>query len=249
MAQIVDNTLEARLAELTRQVRAIRTAPGGNAGPPGPPGEAGTITAATATGLASDAAPTVTLGGTPSARTLTFGIPAGPAGTITAATASALTPGATPTVTLGGTPSARTLAFGIPTSQPAPLAPLFVSGVRVTPGATSVEQTTIAGIAIPYPGWNFRVWVNIAGRVFVNANTRVRIMVRCGSGAADLSLPIITDAYGQSNDVLGIDYASPHRPTGAFTGAVRLLATVQRTDGTGAYDLQTAGMSYQVAPV
>lgn len=47
----------------------------------GPAGAAGTITGVTVTGLASGATPTVTLGGTASARTIALGIPAGPAGT------------------------------------------------------------------------------------------------------------------------------------------------------------------------
>lgn len=101
-----------------------------NAGPfQGPKGDTGTagasatITSATATSLNPADAPTVVLGGSPSARTFAFGIPKGApgaagadgaAGTISSATATGLAAGAAPTVTLGGTPSSRTFAFGIP---------------------------------------------------------------------------------------------------------------------------------------
>lgn len=56
------------------------TGPQGPQGPTGPTGASGTIASATATGLAAGASPTVTLGGTPSARTMAFGIPAGATG-------------------------------------------------------------------------------------------------------------------------------------------------------------------------
>src|SRR4051812_50184928 len=110
MAQITDNSLEARLADLLAQVRALRTPPwsrqitatagGANGsgavytldelaalaeagtpgpqGPAGPAGPAGTIVGATATALPTGAPPGVTLGGTPSARTFDFQLPAGP---------------------------------------------------------------------------------------------------------------------------------------------------------------------------
>jgi len=96
----------------------------GTTGPRGPiglTGPSGTITSATAVKLGAGSNPTVTLGGTPSARTMEFGLPegevgpVGPSGTITDATAIALSPGDSPSVTLGGTPSARTMEFGIPT--------------------------------------------------------------------------------------------------------------------------------------
>lgn len=57
--------------------------PQGIQGPKGDKGDdgiAGTITSATAVALASGASPTVTLGGTPSARTIQFGIPKGDTG-------------------------------------------------------------------------------------------------------------------------------------------------------------------------
>lgn len=47
---------------------------------PGPEGASSTIESATAVGLAAGAAPTVTLGGTPTARTFAFGIPKGDKG-------------------------------------------------------------------------------------------------------------------------------------------------------------------------
>jgi len=46
----------------------------------GSTGSAATITSATASALAAGAAPTVTLGGSTTARTFAFGIPAGPQG-------------------------------------------------------------------------------------------------------------------------------------------------------------------------
>lgn len=52
----------------------------GPEGDPGAPGTNATITGATATGLPAGSSPTVTVGGTSSARTFEFGIPAGAAG-------------------------------------------------------------------------------------------------------------------------------------------------------------------------
>jgi microcystin-dependent protein len=52
----------------------------GVTGDTGATGPSGTITSATATGLAVGAAPTITLGGTPEARTFAFGIPVGATG-------------------------------------------------------------------------------------------------------------------------------------------------------------------------
>jgi microcystin-dependent protein len=56
------------------------TGPIGVTGDTGATGPSGTITSATATGLAVGAAPTITLGGTPEARTLSLGIPVGATG-------------------------------------------------------------------------------------------------------------------------------------------------------------------------
>lgn len=66
-------------------VRGAKGDPGdpglkGDPGDPGPPGTAATITSVTAIGLATGSAPTVTAGGTASARTFQFGIPAGATG-------------------------------------------------------------------------------------------------------------------------------------------------------------------------
>lgn len=90
----------------------------------GDPGDPATITGATAHTVAYGDAPTVDVGGTPSARSFDFGIPAGQPGTdgtdaaITGATAHAEAAGSQPTVVTGGTPQARTFDFGIPDGAP-----------------------------------------------------------------------------------------------------------------------------------
>lgn len=113
----------------------------GPQGVQGDTGPAGTITGATATGLAAGASPTVTLGGTASARTFAFGIPkgdkgdkgekgdtgatgakgdqgdTGPAGTAATLSVGSTTtgaPGTDASVTQSGTPQARTFNFTIP---------------------------------------------------------------------------------------------------------------------------------------
>lgn len=132
-------------------------------GPAGPTGPAGAIASATATALAAGAAPTVTLGGTPQARTMEFGIPAGAkgdtgdkgdSGTITSASAASLPAGAVPTVTLGGTPQARTMEFGIPAGEKGdkgdPGAPLNFRG------AWSSSVSYVPGDTVEYAG---SLWV------------------------------------------------------------------------------------------
>lgn len=94
--------------------------PGADSTVPGPAGTAATISSATATTLAAGSSATVSLGGTSTNRTFTFGIPRGADGTngtsatISSATANTLAAGASATVTLGGTSTNRTFTFGIP---------------------------------------------------------------------------------------------------------------------------------------
>lgn len=158
--------LRQRVALLER--RQLRS--GGGGGAPGPPGPAGTIVSATATGLAAGAAPTIGLGGTPSARTLAFGIPkgdkgdAGAAAAITSASATTLSPGSAATVTAGGTPLARTFAFGIPrgdkgdTGAAGTITSASASGLPAgaTPtvglGGTPSARTLAFGIPAGQPG-------------------------------------------------------------------------------------------------
>jgi hypothetical protein len=236
------NTTEAVIADLIAQVRAIRTTPWSRQ-----------ITA-TATGKGSGTSYTLdelaTLAEQGGGGESGDPGPAGPPGAFSTVTVTMLAAGAEPTVTLGGEPGAQTLTLGIPAASAGPKAadPVYLAGAGVAPGATSTIQTWLTGRTIPDPGWPYRVWLNISGRIFVNSGTRARMVVRCGNGAADLSLPIITDAWGQSNDVLGVDFASPHRGTAVLTGASRIIGTVQRTDGSGAYDLQSCGLVYQVVP-
>lgn len=136
--------------------QGIQGNPGADSTVPGP---AGTITSVTAVGLAAGVSPTITLGGTASARTIQLGIPqgakgdtgaastvAGPAGTITSVTVSPLATGATPTVTLGGTASARTIALGIPTG------PQGVKGDQGDPGAGAPDATTTTKGSIQLAG-------------------------------------------------------------------------------------------------
>lgn len=125
----------------------------GATGTTGTTGAAGTITSATASGLAAGAAPTITLGGTTTARTFAFGIPAGAAGTngtngtngadatITSASASSLAVGSSATVTLGGTAGARTFAFGIPVGATG------ANGTNGTNGSTGPAGTITGATA------------------------------------------------------------------------------------------------------
>jgi hypothetical protein len=97
-------------------------------GDQGDQGPAGSISEATATTLEPGSLATVTLGGTPEDRLLTFGIPRGDKGdsvkgdkgddglsaVISGAEATTLAPGSAATVTLGGTPQDRIFTFGIP---------------------------------------------------------------------------------------------------------------------------------------
>jgi hypothetical protein len=80
-------------------------------------GTAATIAVGTVTGLTAGATPTVVNGGSSSAATFNFGIPAGATGsaaTIAVGTVTGLAAGATPTVVNGGNSSAATFNFGIP---------------------------------------------------------------------------------------------------------------------------------------
>jgi hypothetical protein len=125
-------------------------------GDTGTAGTSATITGATASALAPGATPTVTPGGTASARTFAFGIPRGAdgaAGTITGATATALPAGSNPTVTLGGTASARTFAFGIPRGADGATGATGATGAPGTGGSAGavkgITQLTTDGRVLP----------------------------------------------------------------------------------------------------
>lgn len=111
------------------------TIPQGIQGIQGNTGASGTITSATASGLAAGATPTVTLGGTASARTFAFGIPAGatgPANTLTIGTVTTGAPGSSATAAITGTAPTQTLNLTIP------------QGAQGPQGAGSPDATTTA---------------------------------------------------------------------------------------------------------
>lgn len=84
-------------------------------GPAGDAGPAGTITSATATGLPAGENPTITLGGTPSARTLAFGIPEGdPGDVLTIGTVTTGAAGSSASASITGTSPDKVLNLTIP---------------------------------------------------------------------------------------------------------------------------------------
>jgi hypothetical protein len=92
----------------------------GDKGDKGDQGVAGEITSASASTGAAGSSVVLSLGGTPSKRTMAFTIPRGDkgdqgvAGEITSASASTGAAGSSVVLSLGGTPSKRTMAFTIP---------------------------------------------------------------------------------------------------------------------------------------
>lgn len=104
----------------------------------------GTIVSATAVTGAPGTDASVTLGGTPAARTIEFTIPRGATGTgatIVSATAVTGAAGSAASVTLGGTASARTFTFSIPAGAAATVA----VGTVTTGAAGSAASVTNSG--------------------------------------------------------------------------------------------------------
>lgn len=121
--------------------------PTGPQGPPGPQGDtgpAGTITGASATGLAAGTAPTVTLGGTATARTFALGIPAGATG------ATGATGPAGPTGATGATGA---------TGPAGPTGPQGPQGVKGDTGAQGpAGGGALAEILTPAPATGWAAW-------------------------------------------------------------------------------------------
>ena len=130
----------------------------------GPHGDAGTITGATATGLAAGASPTVTLGGTPSARTFAFGIPkgdqgdAGAAATVSVGSTTTGAPGSNASVTQGGTPQERVFDFTIPRGATGAKGDKGDPGGAGILGGAKIYQPSHQTNSIPNSSWR---WVHL----------------------------------------------------------------------------------------
>ena len=129
----------------------------GATGPTGPTGPAGTITDASATTLPASSSATVTLGGTPSARTFAFGIPQGAKGEKGDQGPQGETGGAG---VLGGAKFVHPLAQSIPHAQWTAIGSAGSSMTSIVPGTVS-GSTGTAG---------FRMVVNSAGWWMVGAS-------------------------------------------------------------------------------
>jgi len=224
----------------------------GYAGPTGSQGPAGTITSASASALAAGATPTVTLGGTPSARTLALGIPrgaigeTGPTNVLSIGTVSTLAAGASATATITGAAPNQTLNIGIPQGQTG------AGGTDATTTAKGIIQLagdlagtaaapTVPGLAGKANTIHTHTATDISnstaiGRTILTAVDAAAVRTATGSGTSSLVIGTTAGTAAAGNDSRLSDARTPlahtHVVTDLTATGTRDATTYLRGDGT-----------------
>lgn len=98
-------------------------------------------------------------------------------------------------------------------------------------------EVAVCTLAVPDPGYTYRLNVAAGVTAYVNAATAVRFRLRLGSLTGTvLGSPSVEDTTGHSSTP-GSTVALVGRRTAALTGATSVLVTAQRFVGTGSWSV------------
>lgn len=114
----------------------------------------------------------------------------------------------------------------------------FYSGINITDPADNTEYA-ISELTIPDPGFEYRI--EVSGIIFVAADADTQPTLRfhldtVSGPAIGVNIPRPVGLPGQSWPL-----SPPNFETGVLTGTHKVLPTLQRTFGTGAYSTPAVG--------
>lgn len=97
-------------------------------------------------------------------------------------------------------------------------------------------EVSIGSLAVPDPGYAYQLRIAAGILVFINASNGVRGRIRLGSVTGTVvGAPVVEDSAGHST-TMGTSLVLPLRRTATLTGASTVHVTLQRINGTGAWN-------------